>query len=445
MKVVHIAFECAPMYKTGGLGDVIGSLPKALASHGFDPLIIIPKYGWVKHLPYLPGSRVPVWYTEGKWFRYPNVRHDQRIQAPKYAHFAMLALDALKRQDFKPDIIHCHDWHSALVPYFLKHEPDAFFAHTKTVLTIHNIAFQGRFPLSYLNHPEIKKAHDLFPPQTRRISFMKAGVESADRVTTVSPHHAEEITSGKVDFGMTTVIRRRHEKLIGILNGIDYSVWNPATDPLINGRYNKETIFEKKGENKLKLQKQLGLEENPGIPVFGFIARLSSQKGIDLLLPLLEHLPERRLEVVILGAGEKEYIDALKKLLTENLKRWLSVTIAFDERLAHAIYAGSDFFLIPSHYEPCGLTQMISMKYGTLPVAIAVGGLKDTIIDGKTGLLAKEATYDSFTEVVDRAVSLWEDQPTYQKMVTRAMEEDFSWEKRAKEYIKLYNLVIYDV
>lgn len=444
MKVVHVAFECAPIYKTGGLGDVVGSLPKELVKRGIDTFIILPRYEWIKRPPTIPNSHIPVHYVTSRWFAKPNLHHDPQIQAPKYAHFAIQALEELKRQNIRPDIIHCHDWHTALVPFLLKNRPDSFFEHTKTLLTIHNIAYQGNFSVSFLNHPETKIVTDLLPSQQKRISFLKEGIVNADFISTVSPHHAREIRTGRVGFGLTQVIRKKRGKFVGIVNGIDYNIWNPKRDRRIKTRYSVKSIA-RKTENKLALQQKLGLEVNQSIPLFGFIARLSSQKGIDLLLPLLDEVPQRRMQVVILGTGDRKYHKLLHKYLKPIIRSWISMNFAFDEKLAHQIYAGADFFLIPSHYEPCGLTQMIAMVYGTIPVAAKVGGLKDTIETGKTGFLFSPVTIDNFTQTVRQALHSWVDQEAHFKMVRHAMRKNFSWRRSARQYAKLYQRIHHEV
>ncbi len=442
MNVVHVAFECAPIYKTGGLGDVVGSLPKVQAEQGIEAAVILPAYGWIKQLPFLPHSRVPVFYAPSHWFSKPNTAHDPKISAPTYAHFALTALDELKRQNIKPDIIHCHDWHTALIPFLLKNRPDAFFESTKTLLTLHNIAYQGNFPLSYLDLAETKVIVDTLRKQQKRISFLKTGIETADFVSTVSPHHAQEIRARKVGFGLTQAIRHKRGKFVGIVNGLDLSVWDPRTDPLIHIHYNRTTVISGKAENKLQLQKQLGLAIGEAIPLLGFIARLTEQKGIELLLSLLKELPEQRIQLVILGTGEKRYETALKKFMTKVYHDWISINFAFDEKLAHQIYAGADFFLIPSHYEPCGLTQMISSVYGTIPIASKVGGLIDTIENGKTGFLFSELTATTLHKTIEQALTIWQDKSALKKFIGHAMRKDFSWKKSSREYVKLYHKII---
>ncbi len=443
MRVAHIAFECSPIFKTGGLGDVVGSLPKELNKLGVESVVVMPKYGWIQYPKNLPGSDVKVFYADSHFFNKPNPSHDPKITAPKYAHFAILALDELKRQNFVPDIIQCHDWHAGLVPFLIKKHHDAFFENTKTIVTLHNIAFKGNFPVRYLNTPQTKHILDLFNSRQKVISFLKEGIKNTDFVTTVSPYHAREIRSGKVSFGFKQVIRKKKGKFIGILNGLDYQFWNPRGDKFIFQKFNLNTVKSGKSDNKIKLQKELSLEKNPDIPLFAFIARLTSQKGIELLLPLVENAGKKRIQIVILGKGERKYTKLLKEYAQkEELKSWISVNFGFNEKLAHRIYGAADFFLIPSFYEPCGLTQMIAMRYGSIPIAARVGGLKDSIDEGKNGWLFQEHTEKAFKQKIDLALRLWENPEKLQHMRERCMHKDFSWRRSAKAYLRLYNRLL---
>ncbi len=443
MKVAHIAFECSPIYKTGGLGDVVGSLPKELQRLGVESVVVMPKYGWIDRPKNLPGSDVAVFYADSPYFHKPNTAHDPKITAPTFAHFAKLALEELKRQKFQPDIIHCHDWHTGLVPLILKKRPDSFFEKTKSIITLHNIAFQGVFPLKYLDTPLTKNMPHLFNGHAKRVSYLKEGIRFADFVTTVSPYHAREIRRGSVSFGFKQLIGKKRGKFIGILNGLDYRFWNPRQDKFIFDKYNLNSVKTGKSDNKIKLQRELGLEESADIPMFAFIARLSNQKGIELMMPLVENAGKKRLQVVILGKGDGKYtrmlLESAKK--TE-LKKWISINIGFNEKLAHRIYASTDFFLIPSLYEPCGLTQMIAMRYGSIPIASAVGGLKDSIENGKNGWLFDEHSTDAFNRKVELALGLWEEPEKLASMMMRCLHKDFSWRRSAKAYLRVYNKLL---
>lgn len=441
MLVVHVAFECAPIYKTGGLGDVVGSLPKVLVKEGIDTVVVMPKYHWIKQVPKLPSSRVRVLYVEGKWFHEGLKKHNPRLTAQAYAYFGKGALEELKRQNLKPDIIHCHDWHAALIPVLLKKRPDAYFDKTKTVLTIHNIGYQGNFPCSFFGEGEFSEVLTCFR-DWKRVSFLREGMRYADFITTVSPNHAREIREGKVSFGLKEVLTQKRGKFVGILNGIDYAIWDPHADTLITKPYNSNNVFSAKSENKHTLQKKLGLAVSPDIPLYGFIARLTSQKGLELLIPQLKLVGRNRIQIAILGSGEPKYERLLLNLKKEVDPRWYALIVKFDEQLAHEIYAASDFFLVPSLYEPCGLTQMIAMKYGSIPVVSKVGGLVDTVEDKKTGFVMKEKSAADLAAAIEEASDLWENNQAYMEMVLRVMRKDFSWEKSAREYARLYNRVL---
>ncbi len=442
MRVVHVANECAPIYKTGGLGDVVGSLPFALHKLGVETAVIIPDYGFIKHKPRVLNGKVPVIYAQSKWFTKPNPEHDHKIQAPKYAHFALVALQKLTELNFIPDIIHCHDWHASLIAPLIKSGQFPLLSKTKVLLTLHNIAFQGRFPKSYVNYPELALVKNLFIKSKSQINFLKEGIQAADFISTVSPNHAREIRKiVKIGFGLNQVIKRKRGKFVGILNGIDYAIWKPKTDSLLKHQFNRTSVFIQKPQNKAYLQKLLGLPVAPNLPVFGYVARLSQQKGIDLVIELIRQSAKRPMQIVILGKGGRKTEAILEKLCME-LKGRLSINLGFNESLAHQIYASSDFFLMPSYYEPCGLTQMISMRYGTLPIASAVGGLKDSIKNNQTGFLFSDLTAIGLMNAVDRALTMWQNEKEYRYMVERAMRQDFSWKRSAKKYIKLYNQLL---
>ncbi len=442
MKVIHIAFECAPIFKTGGLGDVVGSLPIALKLIGVDTAVMLPGYGWINREVQLPGSTVPVYYAESPFFKTRNVTHDQAVQAPKYAHFALMALAFLKSRDVRPDIIHCHDWHAGLIPFLLKRLPDPFFHQTKTLLTIHNSGYQGEFPVSYLNTPETKHLIGLFANLGKTISYLRLGISSADYISTVSENHAREIKTGISDFGLKKIVNSKADRFWGILNGIDYTVWNPKIDKNLALPFSSSQVTEAKKINKKALQVELGLREAGHIPLFGMIARISQQKGIDLVLPLLEKVQDKQMQIVILGTGDKEYEDLLKNYNTDVYKPWIKVTLGFDETLAHKIYGAADFFLIPSHYEPCGLTQMIAMRYGSLPIGSPVGGLKDSIRNEKDGFLLSEVTPSAFETAIDRAISIWENLPELANLRRNAMKTNFSWTRSALKYLDLYHTML---
>ncbi|KKP57841.1 MAG: Glycogen synthase [Candidatus Gottesmanbacteria bacterium GW2011_GWA1_34_13] len=442
MFVVHLSFECAPIYKTGGLGDVVGSLPKALKKLHVDSQIMMPGYGFIIKPTFLPNSQIPVIYIESPFFAHKEALKELQNQAPAFAHFCLLAVKKIKENHQAPDIIHCHDWHTALVPFLLKKWQDPFFAKTKTILTIHNVAFQGNFWTKYLHHEDLKEITDLLDPRSKKISFLREGIKTADFVSTVSPNHAKEIMTGKISFGLQKVIKSKKHQFMGILNGIDADVWNPATDTHIYKKYSPNQAINGKIYNKIKLQSELGLFKDENIPIFGFISRLSSQKGIEFLISLLEMAAKKRVEVIILGKGMAKMEKSLREFQSRVRQSWVSVNLAFDERLAHRIYAAADFFLIPSRYEPCGLTQMIAMRYGTIPIATKTGGLMDSISDKRTGFLLDETTEEDFMQKIDEALAVFGNSHKRKEMIERVMGQDFSWDKSAKEYLHLYKEIL---
>ncbi len=437
MKIVHVAFECSPIYKTGGLGDVVGSLPIAQFRLGIKLLVIIPAYSFIKRRRFLPHSEVPVWYIESPWFKKPGIRTDRKTQAVGFAAFAVGILSELKRRDLKPDIIHCHDWHTGLISFLLKKTADPFFAKTRTLLTLHNIGYQGRFPKKYLHIPEFKELFSHIPAQAKQISFLKEGIAHADFVSTVSPNHAQEIRRGTVGFGLSAVIKKKRGRFVGIVNGLDHRIWNPTNDHALHKRFGKRSLASAKAINKRALQAELGLFTDPNIPLFVFVGRLSQQKGLDLLLPVLPGFAGK-MQFALLGAGDGAYLKAVSQYKKTEFSKWISMSLHFNEKLARQMYAGADFLLIPSLYEPCGLTQMIAMAYGTIPVACRVGGLKDTIRDEKTGILFSEKSKESLINAIERSLLLFFDKERCLRMRKLCMRQDFSWDKSAKRYIRLY-------
>jgi len=442
MKVVHVAYECAPIYKVGGLGDVVGSLPKAQAQIGVETAVIMPGYGWIKRLPKLPYSKVWVWYVESHHFLRRDPTYNPRQQIMTFGHFCWLALEVLKKKNFQPDIIHCHDWHAALIPLLLSKNPDPFFANTKCVLTIHNISYQGNFPIEYLEKPETSGILKLMPLSAKRISFIEQGINHADYVTTVSPTYAQEVVQTKFGFGLQKILRARVATFTGVINGIDYHTWNPATDRFIYKQYTIHTRKSGKQASKLQLQKHFKLVPSAEIPLYGFVARLVSQKGIDVVAKCLNEFRDKNIQLIILGSGDKKTENKLLEYYKHERDHWLSLNFSFREDWAHKIYAGCDFFLIPSHFEPCGLTQMISMRYGTIPIASAVGGLKDTITEGKTGFLFHPVTAPALRRAVKRSLALWKNPRQMAQFRMRVMQQNFSWKKSARAYFKIYKSLL---
>lgn len=472
-KILFVTSEVHPLIKTGGLADVSGSLPKALAELSQDIRLIIPNYqalkisGDIRYLcslridnrninileTTLPDSEVRVWLVDyPRYYNYPgNPYLDEQGEpwpnnAERFALFcriaAAVAMDRVQL-DWKPDIVHCNDWQSGLVPALLSLETDP----PKTVFTIHNMAYQGLFPAnetaslnipSKLWHPEGLEFHSM-------LSFIKGGLVYADRITTVSPTYALEIQTPEFGYGLEGLLTHRNDSLSGVINGIDLDQWNPETDPYISQHY-KVTSLNNKQFNKSELQRRLALPVNNQIPVIGLISRLVEQKGIDLIIDCLPEMVAMPVQFVLLGNGNKEFeqrLQNLAQLYPDNI----AITIGYDESLAHLIEAGTDIFLMPSRFEPCGLNQMYSQRYGTIPIVRKIGGLADTVIDTlpptiandtATGIVFNEASSGALLEAIKRAVTLYSCHDIWKKMQTNAMKKDFSWQQSAQQYLALY-------
>jgi starch synthase len=473
-KILFVTSEAHPLIKTGGLADVSGSLPKALAELGEDARIIMPNYQAIKtteEVRYLstvyvnnyavniletrlPGTGVIVWLVDSpEFFNVPgNPYHDEHgnpwaNSAERFAIFCRVTVEvAMNRSylDWKPDIVHCNDWQSGLVPALLSLE----YSRPATVFTIHNMAYQGLFPsTTYLSlnlpgqlwNPEGIEFHSM-------LSFLKGGLIYSDRITTVSPTYAKEIQTAEFGYGLEGLLSHRKDFLSGIINGIDTDQWNPETDTNISQTFNRLTLY-KKLLNKTALQQQLSLPVDKNIPIFGLISRLIEQKGIDLILECLPEMLTHPLQFVLLGSGSKSFEQRLYNF-AEDYPDKISITIGYDESLAHLIEAGADIFLMPSRFEPCGLNQIYSQRYGTIPVVRKTGGLADTVVDTlsetlndntATGLVFNEASPGALMEVIKRALILYSHPKTWKRLQTNGMRKDFSWSKSAKQYMTLYN------
>ena len=481
MDVLFLSSEVAPYAKTGGLADVAGSLPGALRRLGVNVSIGLPLYRSVKEgsfqrqlvlkgLPVPLGEQtlvgsvrateteegVPVYFFEREDLfdrpsLYRTAEGDYYDNFERFAFFSRAALLFLKAAGMPFDLIHCHDWQTGLIPAYLSTllRTDRFFSSTATVFTIHNIGYQGLFPREKL--PVAGLPPETYHPEGIEywgaISLLKAGIVYSNAVTTVSPTYSREIQTSEFGLGMEGILKSRAAVLHGILNGADYSVWDPVIDPHIVSNYDSDHLSDKT-VNKAALLKETGLETALlERPVLGITSRLSHQKGCDLLVPILDELARMNVGLVILGEGEERYERPLREA-AEAYRGKVSVTIGFDEVLAHRIMAGVDVFLVPSLYEPCGLTQMYALKYGTVPVVRATGGLEDTIEDfdpqTKTGNGFKFAPYEpnAFLSAIRRAVDLWTDQESWANLMRKGMAADFSWTRSAERYLELYQSLI---
>ncbi len=473
-KILFVTSEAHPLIKTGGLADVSGSLPKALAELGEDVRIIMPNYQSIKtteEVRYLstvhvnnyavniletrlPGTSVIVWLVDApEFFNFPGNPYVDAQGKPwansaeRFALFCRIVVEvAMNRSwlDWKPDVVHCNDWQSGLVPALLSLE----HSRPATVFTLHNMAYQGLFPSkTYLSlnlpgqlwHPYGIEFHDM-------LSFLKGGLVYSDRITTVSPTYAKEIQTAEFGYGLEGLLSYRKDFLTGIINGIDADQWNPETDANISQTFNRQTIH-KKGLNKTALQEKLSLPVNKNIPVFALISRLVEQKGIDLILECLPEMLTHPLQFVLLGSGNKGFEQRLYNF-SESHPDKISITIGYDEALAHLIEAGADIFLMPSRFEPCGLNQIYSQRYGTIPIVRNTGGLADTVVDTvpetldnntATGIVFDEASPGALMEAIKRSLVLYHHPKTWKKLQTNGMKKDYSWSKSAEQYMALYS------
>lgn len=457
MKILFVSSEVVPFAKTGGLADVAGSLPLALEKLGLEVKICMPRYKMIKLSAdkTVIGRAIDVLFVENeKLFGRDQLYGDRFGDYPdnleRFAYFSKGVLETAKRINYRPDIIHCNDWQSSLIPVYLKtlYKNDEFFKNTRTVLTIHNLAYQGLFDRSQF--PKTGLGWELFSMNGLefydKVNILKGGIEFSDYITTVSPTYSKEIQTKEFGCGLEGVLRARSDNLCGILNGIDYDIWNPDTDKFISKTYNAATV-ENKSANKENLQKESNLKADKNAPLIGVISRLADQKGFDLIAAIMEDMIKLRTQFIVLGTGDDKYHVLLEKMAKLYPKQ-TSINLKFDAVLAQKIYAGCDLFLMPSRYEPCGLGQIICLRYGTIPVVRSTGGLKDTIqeFDGETkrgnGFTFSEYSAPELFRAVKKALKVYKDKELWRALVKKAMGYDFSWDHSAKEYRDLYKKVL---
>ena len=482
MKIAMIASECVPYVKTGGLADVVGALPGILRKMGHEVMVVLPLYSMIDykrhHLqPFLDSMGVwmgnalewctvhqvdmqdtPVYFIEShKYFSRSGIYHDASfndyLDNPyRFGFLTRAGLQLCKDTGFKPDIVHAHDWHTALAPAFLKiwHWNDPILGKAASVLTIHNIAYQGAYDKQAYDYLGLR--WDNFTPNKfedhGKINFLKGGIVYADMVNTVSPTYARESRTPAGGYGLAPYLNDKGDNYWGILNGCDYEKWNPSTDTLIPARYSSGDL-RGKAVCKQALQERMGLEINPKIPIIGVVSRLVSQKGLDLLAQVMDSIvSQMEVQFAILGSGEKD-LEAFYGQIPARHPGRVGTYIGYSDELSHWIEAGSDFFIMPSVYEPCGLNQMYSLKYGTLPIVRATGGLDDTVqqydeASGTgTGFKYLGISGNAIYYTVGWAVSTYFDRPKHIKnMIRQAMQQDYSWEKSAKAYLALYQRAI---
>ena len=472
MKVCFIAAEAAPFVKVGGLGDVIGSLPKALRQLGVDARVVLPLYSSIdrerfglKYKAYqfvdlgwrhsycgifeTEVDGVPCYFIDNEQYFNRDSIYGQIDDGERFAFFSKAALEILPALDFKPDVVNVNDWHTALSVIYLdvlKSREAEFYKDMKSVLSIHNIEFQGRFnPYEMGNLFGLENKYFDALIYNGDLNLLKGAIQLADRVNTVSETYAREILDPYFSYGLDKILTVEQGKLRGILNGIDVDKFNPKTDPIIPVNYDLET-FEDKVQNKLAFQKEMALEVNADIPLIGMVTRLTHQKGIDLILQASEEILRTGAQLVILGTGDAHYESALRSLEHYRHDRVRSILL-FSNEMSAKIYAGSDLFLMPSKTEPCGLSQLISMRYGTVPVVHRVGGLRDTVIPF-TGVEGNGFTFESFhagdmMDAIYRAVTCFYQSPDeWKQIIKNNLQKDVSWEQSAKKYLDLYHEVV---
>ncbi|MFH1202486.1 MAG: glycogen/starch synthase [Candidatus Omnitrophota bacterium] len=455
MKVLICSSEIVPFAKTGGLADVAGALPFALEELGVEVRLVMPKYRTVKTNQQTLGKNIIVYFIENDAYfnrdgLYGTKAGDFPDNLDRFSFFCKEALELVKREGFQPDIIHCNDWQTALIPVYLKslYAEDPFFKNTKTVFTIHNLAYQGLFPKEEL--PKTGLPWYLFNMEALefygKINLLKGGLVFSDLINTVSSAYAREIQTKEFGAGLEGMLAKRKNSLFGILNGLDYRIWDPATDKFIFKSFSPKALKDKTA-NKTRLQEACGLKPSASTPLFGIVSRLAEQKGFDLLAGIMKDLCKMPIQIVILGTGDQKYHDLLGKIAKQYPER-LSLNLKFDDPLAHQIYAGSDFFLMPSKYEPCGLGQMISLKYATIPIVYKTGGLADTIVDFDlkkkigNGFVLRKYSQKELLAAIKRALSIYKKKPVWSGLVRHATTYDFSWKSAAANYIKLYNRLL---
>jgi starch synthase len=482
MKIAFAAAEAVPYAKTGGLADVVGSLPKELEKLGCEVKVFIPKYFLIDeqkhklhfnwdigempirirgitrsvhvHQSKLPGSNVEVNFIDC-----PHYFHRHRIytndvdEDERFILFSKGVIETLQRMQWAPDIIHCNDWQTGLLPLFVKdnYNWDRLFDATATLFTIHNIGYQGRFPTSTLLNAEIRK--ELYYPNgpvehAGTVSFMKTGIVFADILNTVSNKYSHEILKPDMGAGLDEILRKKKEDLFGILNGVDYSIWNPKTDEHIPYNYSPEDLTDKI-KNKRFLLDHFNMPFEVNVPLIGIVSRMVAQKGFDIFAEAITDLMKLNAQWLILGNGEDKY-EQLFRELSHKLPQKVGTYIGYNNELSHLIEAGADMFLMPSRYEPCGLNQIYSLKYGTVPIVKRTGGLADTVqdwdelvsfgLESGTGFSFNDHTGYALLTSVQRALSNFKNKAVWKKIQLNGMAKDYSWKQSAEKYIELYGL-----
>ncbi len=471
MKVLFATSEAYPFAMSGGLADVSGALPKALRRRFVGCRIVMPLYSQISDefknkMTFITNITVPVawrrqycgvfeahldgviyYFIDNQYYFKREGLYGHYDDAERYAFFSRALLEILPHIGFTPDVIHCNDWQTALVPVFLNefYKQDPFYANIKTVFTIHNIQYQGKYGKElYGDVLGLPEGRESLVEYDDCVNFMKAAIQCADKVTTVSPTYSREILDPYYSHGLDNILKEFTYKLTGIVNGIDVDVYNPETDPLIYKNFTAETI-EGKAFCKSSLQEEMKLPVKENVPLIGMVTRLVKHKGLDLVKHVFEELLKADLQFVILGSGEWEF-ETFFYEMAQKYSEKVAIKLGFDQRLAHRIYAGADIFLMPSKSEPCGLAQMVALRYGTVPIVRETGGLNDTITDSQSGE-GNGFTFANFNahemqEAVWRAIGGYNDKKGWDILRNRCMQCDNSWGTSANAYIHLYKEII---
>ena len=474
-KILFAASECVPFIKTGGLADVVGSLPKCFDKEEYDVRVIIPKYACMKEeykkdLKYITNFQIQmntgnqyvglfeteydgikIYFIDSEYYFGGMTPYgDMGYDIPKFAYFSKAVLSALPVLEFRPDIIHCHDWQTGLIPVLLKdiYSRFEFFRGIKSIMTIHNLKFQGIWDVDYVRELSGLMPYHFTSDKLEAYgdaNFLKGGIVYADKVTTVSETYAQEIKESFYGEKLDGVLRSRANDLIGICNGIDYDEYNPMTDIYLKYKFDKRTFRKEKVNNKMELQKELGLEVNPDKMMIGIVSRLTEQKGLDLVDYVIEELCREDTQLVVVGTGSEKYENLFRHFAWKYPER-VSANIFYSNDMAHKVYASADAYLMPSLFEPCGLSQLMSLRYGTIPIVRETGGLKDTVIPYNeyestgTGFAFMNYNAHEMLDTINYARSVYYDNKReWNKMIDRAMDTDNSWKHSAQRYKELYD------
>lgn len=474
LKILMAASECVPFVKTGGLADVIGALPKALSAEGVDVRIVLPKYveisdeyrarmtrvcefevelGWRRQycgVEMIEAGGLTFYFIDNEYYFKRSYVYGLGGDEPeRFAFFDKAVLEMLPRIGFFPDVLHCHDWQTGMIPmlYKLQYAARPGYGGIKTAYTIHNLQYQGIFPIDYVEDL-LRLGREAYLDGGAEFygacSFMKAGLNFADRITTVSPTYAQEIQTAYYGEKLDGLMRAKADHLIGILNGIDMTEYDPSADPLIEVGYSWRSIGRKQ-KNKTLLQEELGLTVDENVPLIGMVGRLSGQKGLDLIQCVLNEIMATGVQLVVLGKGDDNYVSMFRAAQMRYPGR-LAARIEMNNTLAHRIYAASDLFLMPSRFEPCGLSQMIALRYGSLPIVRETGGLHDTVLpyneytDEGNGFSFAHYNAHDMLHVIEYAVGLYRNEPkTFQRLIRRAMRGQYGWDQSARVYLDMYH------